>query len=96
MNLPNITLGEWIEVFVEWVTVTFAGFFAFLTTTIEGLLNFIVDVLNIGPSILLIILLTLLVTYTSRWQLGTFALLGLLLIDHLGYWDFTFNSSIVI
>lgn len=96
MNLPKIALGEWIEAFVDWVTVTFSGFFAFLTTVIEGLLNIIVDVLSFGPSIVLIILITLLVTYTSRWSLGIFTLLGLLLIDHLGYWEASIQTIAIV
>jgi glycine betaine/proline transport system substrate-binding protein len=87
MNVPKIPLGAWVDVLVKWVTVVFAGFFTLLTTAIEGLLTIIVDVLSAGPPILLIIVLTLLVTYTSRWPLGVFTLLSLLLIDNLGYWD---------
>ncbi|MBT2655463.1 ABC transporter permease subunit [Bacillus sp. ISL-18] len=87
MNIPKIPLGDWVDALVKWVTVAFAGLFTVLTTAIEGLLNILVDVLSAGPPILLIIVLTLLVTYTSRWPLGVFTLLSLLLIDNLGYWD---------
>ena len=87
MNVPKIPLGEWVDALVKWVTVAFAGFFTLLTTAIESLLNIIVDVLNAGPPLILIIVLTLLVAYTSRWPLGIFTLISLLLIDNLGYWD---------
>ncbi|WP_338450590.1 glycine betaine ABC transporter substrate-binding protein [Niallia oryzisoli] len=96
MNIPKIPLGDWIDVFVDWVTIHFAVFFAFLTTTIEGLLNIIVDLLSVGPPIVLIIVLTLLVAYTSRWPLGIFTLISLLLIENLGYWDSSIQTLAIV
>lgn len=87
MNIPEIPLGEWVDSFVVWLTVALAGLFTFITNLIDGLLDIIVDVLSIGPPIVLILVLTLLVAYTSRWPLGVFTLISLLLIDNLGYWD---------
>ncbi len=87
MNIPKIPLGEWVDSFVAWLTVAWAGLFTFITNLIDGLLDIIVDVLSVGPPIILILVLTLLVIYTSRWPLGVFTFLSLLLIDNLGYWD---------
>src|SRR5690349_14930735 len=96
MNIPKIPLGDWVDALVKWVTVAFAGLFTVVTTAIEGLLNILVDVLSAGPPIVLIIVLTLLVTYTSRWPLGVFTLLGLLLIDNLGYWDSSIQTIAIV
>lgn len=96
MNIPKIPLGEWIDSLVGWVTVTFSAFFSFLTSLIEGLLNIIIDVLSVGPPIVLICILGLLVTYTSRWPLGIFALISLLLIDNLGYWDSSIQTLAIV
>ncbi|MFF2445592.1 glycine betaine ABC transporter substrate-binding protein [Neobacillus sp. NPDC058068] len=96
MNVPKIPLGDWVDVLVKWVTIAFAGFFAFLTTVIESLLNIIVDVLSVGPPIILIIILTLLVAYTSRWPLGIFTLISLLLIDNLGYWESSVQTIAIV
>jgi ABC-type proline/glycine betaine transport system permease subunit/ABC-type proline/glycine betaine transport system substrate-binding protein len=90
VNIPKIPLGEWVDLFVQWVTVAFAGFFTFLTNSIDGLLDILVDVLSVGPPIVIIFVLALIVAYTSRWPLGLFTLISLLLVDNLGYW----NSSI--
>ena len=87
MSMSKIPLGEWVDSLVEWVTVYFAGLFSFITNVIDGFLNILVDVLSVGPPIVLIIILALLVTYTSRWPLGIFTFLSLLLIDNLGYWE---------
>ena len=96
MNIPKIPLGEWIDSFVAWLTVAFAGFFTFITNLIDGLLDIIVDVLSVGPPIVLILVLTLLVTYTSRWPLGVFTLISLLLIDNLGYWDSSIQTLAIV
>jgi len=96
MNMPKIPLGEWVDSLVQWVTVAFAGFFTLLTNSIEGLLNIIVDVLSVGPPIVLIIFLALLVTYTSRWPLGIFTLVSLLLIDNLGYWESSIQTLAIV
>ncbi|MFJ7638158.1 glycine betaine ABC transporter substrate-binding protein [Peribacillus sp. NPDC097264] len=87
MNITRIPLGNWVDKIVDWITITFAGLFSFLTRLIEGILNILVDALSIGPPLVLIIFLTLLVAYTSKWKLGLFTVLALLLIDNLGYWE---------
>src|SRR4051812_8775753 len=96
MSMSKIPLGEWVDSLVEWVTVYLAGLFSFITTVIDGFLNILVDVLSVGPPIVLIIILALLVTYTSRWPLGIFTLLGLLLIDNLGYWDSSIQTIAIV
>ena len=96
MSMPKIPLGAWVDSLVDWITVVFAGVFTFITTVIDGLLQFIVDVLSTGPSIILIIILALLMTYTSRWTLGLFTLISLLLIDNLGYWEATIETIAIV
>ncbi len=96
MNMPKIPLGEWVDSLVDWITIVFAGLFTFITNVIEGLLNILVDVMSAGPSIVLIIVLTLLVTYTSRWPLGIFTFISLLLIDNLGYWESSIQTLAIV
>ncbi|OAH57713.1 glycine/betaine ABC transporter substrate-binding protein [Domibacillus aminovorans] len=96
MNLPKIPLGEWIDSLVNWLTITFAGLFSFITSAIEGTLNILVDVLSAGPPIVLMIILALLVTYTSKWPLGVFTIVSLLLIDNLGYWESSIQTLAIV
>ena len=60
------------------------------------LLDILVDVLSAGPPIVLIIILALLVTYTSRWPLGIFTFISLLLIDNLGYWESSIQTLAIV
>ncbi|KAB2334891.1 ABC transporter permease subunit [Cytobacillus depressus] len=94
--MPKIPLGQWIDTLVNWITVTFAGLFSFITHAVEGLLNIFVDVLSAGPPIVLIIILALLVAYTSRWPLGVFTLISLLLIVNLGYWKSSIQTLAIV
>ena len=96
MNLPKIPLGTWVDSLVDWITVTFAGLFSLFTNVVDGLLNVIVEILSVGPPIVLIIVLALLVTYTSRWRLGLFTLISLLLVDNLGYWESTIRTLAIV
>lgn len=96
MNIPKIPLGSWIDSLVDWITIVFAGLFTLITNVIEGLLNLLVDIMSIGPSIILIIVLALLVTYTSKWPLGIFTFVSLLLIDNLGYWESSIQTLAIV
>lgn len=96
MSIPKIPLGEWTNSFVEWLTIAWAGFFTFIANTIGGLLDMIVKVLSVGPPIVLMLVLTFIVIYTSRWQLGIFTIFSLLLIDNLGYWDSSIQTLAIV
>ena len=96
MNMPKIPLGAWVDSLVDWITIVFAGLFTLITNGIEGLLDILVDVMSAGPSIVLIIVLTLLVTYTSKWPLGIFTFISLLLIDNLGYWESSIQTLAIV
>jgi len=96
MNISKIPLGEWVDTLVDWITIAFAGFFEFFTNVIDWGLGLIVEVLSVGPPIVLIIILALLVTYTSKWQLGVFTIVSLLLIDNLSYWESTIQTLSIV
>lgn len=96
MNIPKIPLGEWVDSFVAWLTIAWAGFFTFITNLIDSLLEIMVDILSVGPPIVVMLFLALLVMYTSRWALGAFTLISLLLIDNLGYWDSSIQTLAIV
>ena len=55
MDIPKVPLGDWVDVFVAWLTIAWAGFFSFITNFIGGLLDMIENVLSVGPPIILIL-----------------------------------------
>ncbi|KAA0965006.1 proline/glycine betaine ABC transporter permease [Sporosarcina sp. ANT_H38] len=84
--LPRLPFAEWIDNGVDWLVVTFGTLFDgisdFLTTIVEGS----VEWLDMVPSILLAVLLALLAWFVSTRRIALFTLFGLLFIDYLGYW----------
>lgn len=84
--LPRLPFAEWIDNSVDWLVVTFGtvfdGISEFLTTIVEGS----VEWLDMVPSILLAVLLALLAWFVSTRRIALFTLFGLLFIDYLGYW----------
>ena len=85
--LPRLPLANWIDLLVDWMTVTFGGLFDGISDGLEFFVEGIVSGLGFIPSILLVILVSLLAWKVCNWRIALFALLGLLLIDNLGYWE---------
>ncbi|WP_435367778.1 ABC transporter permease [Metabacillus litoralis] len=84
--LPKLPLADWIDALVDWMTNTFGGLFDGISTGVEFFVEGIVTGLGFIPSILLIILLSLLSWKICNIRIALFAFLGLFLIDNLGYW----------
>ncbi|MBD8070733.1 ABC transporter permease [Bacillus sp. PS06] len=85
--LPKLPLASWIDVLVDWMTVTFGGLFDGISDGVQFFVEGIVSGLGFIPTILLIIIVSLLAWKVCNWRIALFALLGLLLIDNLGYWQ---------
>ncbi|MFE8703067.1 ABC transporter permease [Cytobacillus sp. FJAT-54145] len=85
--LPKLPLASWIDVLVDWMTATFGGLFDGISAGVDFFVEGIVAGLGFIPSILLIILVSLLAWKVCNWRIALFALLGLFLIDNLGYWE---------
>jgi len=85
--LPKIPLASWIDNLVDWMTTTFEGLFDGISGGVGFFVEGIVTGLGFIPSILLIILMSFLAWKICNWRIALFALLGLFLIDNLGYWE---------
>lgn len=94
--LPKIPLGEWIESLVSFLKAYFPMVFSAISDAVSWLTKGLVSVLSIGPPIVLIIFLTLLAWFIVNWRLALFTLLGLGLIDNLGYWSETIDTLALI
>lgn len=92
MGLPQIPLADWVDTAVKWIVTNFQGFFSGISAVTDGFIDSLVKVLELGPPLVLIVLITLLALYTSRLSVGLFTLIGLLLIENLGLWDATVNT----
>ncbi|WP_091834888.1 ABC transporter permease/substrate binding protein [Marininema halotolerans] len=87
MNLPKIPLDKWINAVVHWLQDNFKPLFAFIMGIVEPTVNFFQTVLTAPPTWVAILALSLIVWLITRLRLGVYTLIGLLLIDSLGYWN---------
>ncbi|MFD2761057.1 ABC transporter permease [Lentibacillus juripiscarius] len=83
---PKLPLASWIESFVDFLTTYLSALFDTISTVIEFVTENFVMLMELGPPIVLIILIALLAWWVVNWKLGLFALIGLGLINNLGYW----------
>jgi glycine betaine/proline transport system permease protein len=86
-RLPKLPIAVWVDDFVNWLTTTFEVAFDGVTTILESLVEGMVAGFGFIPSYVFIILLTLLAWKLSNKGIGLFTLIGLFLVDNLGYWE---------
>src|SRR5690625_4450904 len=89
---PKLPLAEWVEAFVDFLTSSFGTVFDAITAVIGFITENFVVVLELVPPILLIVIVALLAWWIVNWKLGLFALIGLGLINNLGYWPETLET----
>lgn len=85
-DLPRIPFADYIDQFVDWLTLTFGGFFDGITNGLAGTVNGIVAALGVIPSIILTLIFAGIAWWISTRGVALFTLIGFLLIDYLGYW----------
>lgn len=106
----DIPLGEWVEAAVEWLSANASGFFNGITVGVDAMVVSLQKVL-LFPNPYLTIILLAIIAYlmTSKghkvfskgaWKAGggmfIFTILGLLLLQLMGYWEETMNSIALI
>lgn len=89
---PKLPLGHWVNLFVQFLETHLAGFFSVIRSIIEALVSALVWFLSIGPPYLWIVVLALVMWWIIDWKGGLLTLIGLGLINNLGYWGQTVNT----
>jgi glycine betaine/proline transport system permease protein len=84
---PKIPLADWVDVFVNWLTVNLEVAFDGITHLLELLVEGMVTGFGYIPSYVFIILITLLAWKISNRGIALFTFIGLFLVDNLGYWE---------
>jgi len=87
LEIPKIPIANWIEFMESWLQQHFGFFFSSIKSIIGSIVHFLEFLLREPPTLVLIVILTAIVWWIAKWRLGVFALIGLLFIDNLGYWD---------
>ncbi|KKI91878.1 glycine/betaine ABC transporter [Bacillus sp. SA1-12] len=84
---PKLPIANWIDLFIEFLVDQFEPFFEGIADGLEGFVEGIVAGLGFIPALIIIILVSLLAWKVCNWRIALFTLIGLLLIDNLGYWE---------
>ncbi|MBD2844850.1 proline/glycine betaine ABC transporter permease [Paenibacillus sp. IB182496] len=92
MNLPKIPIGTWIEAAEDWLKAYGGPVFGGIKTGIGSTVDGLADTFNYLPPLAMIVIFTLLAFAIGRWRIALFTLLGLLLVDNLGYWEHTMET----
>lgn len=93
----RIDLGYYVQVFVDWLTDNFGGFFDALTAGVNWIVSNIQSVLGIIPWFIFIPLIFLIGWKIKNWKSGLVYALMMFLIGTLGLWnEMIFTLSIVI
>ncbi|THE09987.1 proline/glycine betaine ABC transporter permease [Bacillus timonensis] len=85
--LPKLPIASWVDIFVDWLVSNFEFLFEGIAAGLEGFVEGIVLGLGFIPSFLLTIILGAVAWKICNWKIALFTLIGLFLIDNLGYWD---------
>ncbi|MCT1901707.1 ABC transporter permease [Oceanobacillus sojae] len=94
---PKLPLDQWIESFEDFLTTYLSTLFDVISNVIEFITGNFVSILEMIPALVLVVVVALLAWWLISWKLGLFALIGLGLINNLGYWPETLETvSLVI
>ncbi|WP_077324984.1 ABC transporter permease [Virgibacillus siamensis] len=89
---PKLPLAEWIESFVDLLTDTFEAFFESVANGISFVSEGLVTLIGFIPALVFVVLIALLAWWIVNWKLGLFTLIGMGLINNLGYWPETIET----
>ncbi|MBU3136377.1 proline/glycine betaine ABC transporter permease [Clostridium gasigenes] len=91
LEIPMIPIAKWADMIVGWLRENAQWFFEPIKNLLDGIVTGLSDALISIPPILFIIIIVLLTIFINKKKLGLpiFSLVGLLLIENLGYWKAT-------
>lgn len=93
----KLPLGDWMEAFVDWLTLNAAGFFDAISWSLETLILAVVDLLLWSPPAAIMALIAGLAWALHRSVgLVVFIVASLLLIMNLGYWQEMIETLVLV
>ncbi|WP_428239997.1 choline ABC transporter permease subunit [Gynuella sp.] len=93
----KLPIGDWMEVFFDWLTLHASGFFDLISISLEWLILSLVDLYLWLPP-LVIIGVTAALAWLLHRSIGlvVFVILALLLILNLGYWEEMIQTFVLV
>lgn len=88
----RIPLGEWVEVFIDWLTLNFAGFFTAIKNGLLASIDGFYWLFTTIPFIVIVLLFAVVAWKVAGRNTGILTALGLLLIGSMELWNATMNT----
>lgn len=90
-NLPQLPLVEWVDAMEVWLKNNATWFFDPIKNGLSSFIDGLSGILTAIPPLVFILVLVAFTFFVTkkRWGLSLFVLVGLLLIQNLGYWEDT-------
>jgi glycine betaine/proline transport system permease protein len=93
----NFDMGAYVDSAVDWITNSFGGLFAVISSTVRAVVNLILMGLTAPhPLVMTAVFVGIAWWATRRWPLPVFAALGFLLIQSIGLWTQAMESLAVV
>ncbi|HET7628159.1 MAG TPA: proline/glycine betaine ABC transporter permease [Bacillales bacterium] len=83
---PKLPLGIWVDQLVRFLLDHFQWFFDGVQNVLESMSGWLVTLFLYGTPFLWIIIIALIAWWVANWKVGLFSLIGLGLVNNLGYW----------
>lgn len=88
----NLHIGDAIEIIIDWLTNNFGPVFDLISTVLTAIITAFESALNFIPAIVMIIILALLAWRLAGRGVAIFTLIGLLVVDSMGFWAETMST----
>lgn len=90
-NLPQLPLVQWVDAMEVWLKNNAKWFFEPIKNTLSAFVDTLSNFLIAVPPLLFVLIVVAFTIYIAKkqWGLSLFVLVGLLLIQNLGYWEDT-------
>jgi ABC-type proline/glycine betaine transport system permease subunit len=85
--MPRITVGNWFESAVTWLTDNLSWLFDAIGSAVDGAVSGLSGALQWPPTLALIAVLAAVAFWLRGWRFALFTLLGLALIDSMRLWE---------
>ncbi|WP_277452589.1 proline/glycine betaine ABC transporter permease [Janibacter sp. DB-40] len=84
---PRVPVGQWAESIIDWLTTNVAALFDFIDLTVGWLVDTLNAALLSPPSIVIILVLTLIAWLVRSWQFAVATPVGFALVAGMGQWE---------
>ncbi|MBU3191189.1 proline/glycine betaine ABC transporter permease [Clostridium bowmanii] len=90
-QIPQLPIVKWADLLVAWLRENAQWFFEPIKDTLDAVVNGLSDSLIAIPPLIFILIIVVLTIFLTKkkWGLPLFALVGLLIIQNLGFWEQT-------